>query len=729
MSLFSELRRRNVVRVAIAYLAFSWLFIQIVDTVFPRYGFSDASIRAVMSLLAIGFPVVLLLSWIFEITPEGLKLERDVDRTHSMSSHTGKKLDRAIIVVLTMALGFFAIDKFVLDPGRDAKLVQQATQQARSEALVESYGDKSIAVMSFDNMSADESNDHFSDGISEELLNLLAKGSALRVISRSSSFSFKGKDLTSPEIAEQLNVAHLLDGSVRRAGNRVRITAQLIEARSDSQLWSDEFERDLTMDNLFEIQSEIAAEIVDALQVVLTADDTERMRAQPTTSLDAFREFTLGTVEISKRTAASVHQAQRHFEAAIELDPDYAMAYVGLANSIALQTYYSDRNLAESIAPRQLAIDKALALDPRSGEAYASLASLTSNQGRHEEAEEYYRKAIQLSPNYARAHHLYAVYLNMQDRGEEALPLVRTAIELDPISSIYRVNLAAVLWYMGRVEESNATMIDGIKRDPQFPSFYTRLFINLSAIGRLGEAQRWIRAGTQRARLTLGLMIDRCLGLLALNDEPLADQCLRIFERELPNTAAEFRAELLEFRGETQKAIDVLADYDTRNPSNNSKRYLAFAYVHHGDKGRARKILRELSPRYFDDGKVTVDHSSLDYAVFSAIALHADGEIDKANAIFDEALKTMRSMHRTRGRGSGILDVYIHVTRGEKQKAIQALRDAIDAGWRERWYYLRYAFFDTMRDEPEWNEIIAKLTADVERQRSWYEEHKDDPLI
>ncbi len=207
MSLYRELKRRNVFRVAIAYLAASWLLIEVAETIFPLYGFGDTPARIVVTLLAIGFPLFLVFSWVFEITPEGLKLEKDVKREKSVAPQTGKKLDRVIIVLLALALGYFAFDKFVLEPARVSDLVEETVQQARSDALVESFGDKSIAVLPFVNMSDDADNEYFSDGISEELLNMLSKIPELRVISRSSAFSFKGKDIAIPDVGGAFRLA------------------------------------------------------------------------------------------------------------------------------------------------------------------------------------------------------------------------------------------------------------------------------------------------------------------------------------------------------------------------------------------------------------------------------------------------------------------------------------------------------------------------------------------
>jgi TolB-like protein len=311
MSFYHELKRRNVFRVGAAYIVAAWLLIQVAETIFPLFGFGDAPARITVILLAIGFPLFLLFSWVFELTPEGLKKEKDIDRTVSVTRKTGKQLDRVIILLLALGLGYFAFDKFVLDPARDAVLVEETAQQTRSDVLVESYGDKSIAVLPFVNMSDDARNEYFSDGISEELLNLLAQIPELRVISRSSSFSFKGKDIAIPEVAKQLNVAHVLEGSVRKAGNRVRITAQLIDGRSDTHLWSDTYDREL--DDIFAVQDEIAAAISVALKIKLKLVAGEMMQPEAikTANTDAYVAYLQGRELIRGRGWVNMEGAIR----------------------------------------------------------------------------------------------------------------------------------------------------------------------------------------------------------------------------------------------------------------------------------------------------------------------------------------------------------------------------------------------------------------------------------
>lgn len=267
MSLFKELNRRSVTRVGLAYLAGSWLLIQIVETLSTVFALPADSMRIVVIVLAIGLVPVLVLSWTFELTPSGL-VPDDLASTDSPDNKSLRSnIDRSIIVLLSLAIIYFSVDKFILDPARDLGEIAAATEQARTEAILQTSLDKSIAVLPFADMSEERDQSYFSDGISEELLNVLANIPELRVISRTSSFSFRGDSLHIPTIAEKLNVAHILEGSVRKFGDRIIITAQLIDARADRHIWSQTYER--TLDDVFAIQDEISAMVVEKLKITL----------------------------------------------------------------------------------------------------------------------------------------------------------------------------------------------------------------------------------------------------------------------------------------------------------------------------------------------------------------------------------------------------------------------------------------------------------------------------
>jgi adenylate cyclase len=262
MSLFTELKRRNVLRVAAAYLVAAWLVVQVVETIFPAFGFSEAAIRIVVIVFAIGLIPTLILAWAFELTPEGLKKDKDVDRSQYVTAQTGKKLDRMIIVVLALALGYFAFDKFVLDPARDAAEIEVAVQVAQEQTGVRDSA--SVAVLPFVNLSNDPQQGFFSDGIADEIIGLLSQVEGLRVTARTSTFLFRDRTQNIQDIGKALGVAHILDGSVRRSGNQLRISAQLVEVATGFGIWSASFDREF--EDVFTIQRAVATEVLLAVK-------------------------------------------------------------------------------------------------------------------------------------------------------------------------------------------------------------------------------------------------------------------------------------------------------------------------------------------------------------------------------------------------------------------------------------------------------------------------------
>jgi len=443
MALLSELKRRNVLRVGTAYLVTAWLVIQIVETVFPVYGMSQDAIRYVISALAIGLVPALIFAWAFELTPEGLKRDKDVDRSRSASLQTGKTLDRAIMIVLALALGYFAFDKFVLSESREVTIAESARQEGRTDALVGLYGDHSIAVLPFVDMSPGSDQEYMSDGIAEELLNLLAKIPELRVISRSSAFAFKGKDIDIPTVAEQLNVAHILEGSVRKAGNQLRITAQLIQAQSDTHLWSETYDRELI--NVFEIQDEIAATVVDELKLTILGKTptTQRIDEEAYTLVLQARYFW------NRRAEGDEQQSLEMYKRAVEIDPNYAPAWAGLSVAYAVHAQKSRMDRDEGFALAQQAAEKSLQLDPDLSDAHVRMGQAYSRAGNHEARQAEYRKALELDPNSPLAIGVAAIVVARNGRFEEAIDLLERAAVLDPLGAIWPGNAASVMLRAG----------------------------------------------------------------------------------------------------------------------------------------------------------------------------------------------------------------------------------------------------------------------------------------
>ena len=330
MWIFEELNRRNVLRVAAAYIVTSWLVVQVVETLFPVYGLSDEAIRLVVNILAIGLLPVLVLSWVFEWTPKGLKRDAEIDHGTTVSLDAAKRLDRVFLVVLALALGYFAFDKFVLDPQRQAEQaiqkhaeVEQARREGVSEGL-QSRGEASIAVLAFEDMSPGDDQEYISEGIAEDILNLLQRMPELDVRSRTSAFRFKDSDLSVPEIAEDLGVDHVLEGSVRMLGDRIRITAQLIDARTDSHLWSENFDREVT--DVFDILDEISLATAEQIGIELLSEPPRAERIDA----DAYFLFLRGNhlVYYIDRVGAV-----DYFEQALAIEPDYVDALLGVSRA------------------------------------------------------------------------------------------------------------------------------------------------------------------------------------------------------------------------------------------------------------------------------------------------------------------------------------------------------------------------------------------------------------
>lgn len=324
MSFLAELQRRNVIRVGAAYLVVAWLFVQVAETVFPLFGFDETPARIVVVVMAISFLPALVVAWAFELTPEGFKRDAKVNHDTEANRRLSRLLDRLIMVFLALGVAYFAFDKFLLTPHRQADELAAATelarQEGRSEAIAGAYGDNSIAVLPFINMSSDPEQEYLGDGIAEELLNLLARIPELRVISRSSAFSFKGRNVEIPEIARQLNVAHILEGSVRKSGNRIRITAQLIEAGSDTHLWSEVY--DTTLGDIFKIQDEVAEAVVRQLHVTLLGEVPKAQEADPVAYLLVLQARQILLLQQHEE----MHQAEALLQQALEIDPDYVDA-------------------------------------------------------------------------------------------------------------------------------------------------------------------------------------------------------------------------------------------------------------------------------------------------------------------------------------------------------------------------------------------------------------------
>ncbi|HSE12525.1 MAG TPA: hypothetical protein VLB69_07815 [Rudaea sp.] len=442
MSLIDELKRRNVFKAGAAYLALGWVVTQVTSTVAPLLHMPDWIGPVVVWIGVIGFPFVIMFSWIYELTPEGLKREREVDRSASITHITSRRLDYIIIGLLVVAIGLFAFDRFAPRKAEPAVAAREATSAVPNAPPATSGN--SIAVLPFVDMSQTKDQEYFSDGLSEELLNLLAQVPQLRVIARTSSFAFKGKEVGVAEIAKTLNVAHVLEGSVRKSGDTLRITAQLIRAADSSHLWSETYDRQLT--DVFKVQDEIAAAVVAQLKVKLLP--AQNVTNPPrTANTEAYNQYLLGNQFFNRGTVEGYRLAVAAYKKAIELDPAYAAAYAGLSYA---ELYAGDYvgTAEENIAARQRALaaaDKSIALAPDLADGYSARGWLRSSVTRDwSGGQADFEKALALEPGNALVQRRYGVLLQSLGRLPESIAATRKAIELDPLSSAAWNNLCGV---------------------------------------------------------------------------------------------------------------------------------------------------------------------------------------------------------------------------------------------------------------------------------------------
>jgi len=423
LSFFSELNRRNVFRVAIAYVVTAWLIAQVAGLAADSFGAPAWVMKMIITMLALGAPVALVMAWAYELTPGGLRR----DSGTAARQAPGGKLDRSIIIVLVAALAYFAWDKFILDPQRDEALLESVSTQP-VENLPQNAG-QSIAVLSFVNMSDDSGNEYFSDGLSEELLNLLVKIPELRVAARTSSFSFKGKDVMISQIGQELNVTYVLEGSVRKAGDQIRVTAQLIKADDGFHLWSETFDRNL--DDIFVVQDEIAAAVVRGLKVTLLGELPEQRPTDP----EAYTLYLQGIYFVNRGGKENAQRAVQVLKQALAIDPEYAPAWSELSYSYSRLEYYGGLSLDEGIELAMHALNKALEIDDQLAPAWASLAWMKRTvfwdwQGARAAIE----KALQLEPNNAQVISTAASIASTLGEHDKAIELFERNVESNPLS-------------------------------------------------------------------------------------------------------------------------------------------------------------------------------------------------------------------------------------------------------------------------------------------------------
>lgn len=471
MNWLAELQRRNVIRAAGLYVVGAWLVVQVAGTLLPVFDAPAWVMKTLVGLLAIAFLPALIGAWVFEVTPEGIKRDSEVAPGQSIAPQTARRMDRMIIVVLLLAVTFFAFDRWVLAPRREATLVATTTESVKAESAkrAEPQADRhSIAVLPFVNMSGDADNEYFSDGISEEILNVLAGTPGLQVAARTSSFSFKGKTMEVPDIAHELQVRMVLEGSVRKQGEQVRITAQLIDAQNGFHVWSQTYDRKL--DDIFAIQDEIARAIGGELEVTMAKAGTSSPDSGGTRDVAAYDLYLRGMALFHGRDPEGLWQAIDLFSKASALDPDFAEAYAGQALVYTVLAAYSSRiSWADALERSDEFALRSLALAPALPEPYAALSNSAITRLQRETGEALASRAIALRPSYATAYHWRGSERLASGDLEGSIEDMAQAWSLDPRSPVIADNYAVALLAAGQIDQARTVCEKALGFAPNFP--------------------------------------------------------------------------------------------------------------------------------------------------------------------------------------------------------------------------------------------------------------------
>ena len=536
-SVWGELKRRNVVRVAFAYAVVSWLLLQLADVLVPLLGLPDWAGKLVFLLLALGFPLALFFAWAYELTPEGIRPEKSVGREDSITTATGRKLDFLIIGVLAIAVVFFAWDRF---SGEDT---------APDTAAVDA-GRRSIAVLPFLNMSADPEQEYFSDGMAEELINLLAKIPQLRVTSRSSAFSFKGKDFTIAQVGRELNVDHVLEGSVRRSGDEIRVTVQLIQVSDDSPLWSETWQR--KFENVFEIQDEIAGQVVNALKIQLVDELPHVYVTDP----QAYELYLKALPLFDERTEVSVSNVEALLLQLLKIDPEYAPGLVLLGESELFYSSWAIRPFDPSNERARSYGLRAVAAAPTYSGGYVLLANVARRYDRDLiKASRLLDKAVNLDPGNIEARYISALLKSLKGDHEMWVEIAREQVLLDPLSSPPYWDLGGALKYARQYDESAKAYRELLAINPDRTAIHAYIGEVLLLAGNYQEAMAEFDAEPMDILTYYG----RAMTFHALGDDAQSDTAMeKLLSLDNADGFAAQIARAHAMRGENDEAIKWL---------------------------------------------------------------------------------------------------------------------------------------------------------------------------
>jgi len=710
----SELKQRNVLRMAAAYALVSWILIEAGSVLLPTFGAPDWVFRSYVIAVVVGFVIAMVVSWVFEITPEGVRLERDIDR-ETYQSKPRSRMNRVIIALLVVALG--------------VSITFNVTGLRNSQTMVPALRD-SIAVLPFTSRSTDAENQFFADGIHDDILTRLADVESLRVISRTSVNEYRNTTKNIRQIGRELGVSTVVEGAVQRAGDQVRITVQLIDARTDEHLWAATYDKALTIENVFDVQSQISAQIAVSLRTALTPDEQRRLAAAPTDNIEAYAEYVKGRNNLAQRSFASLREARAQFERAIELDPEYAKAHASLAQTVLVMlSNHKAVPQRDAFDIAASALHTALEIDPELAEAYAVRGLLemmeweTTRLGPGNiDAATSFETAIALSPSLADAYVWFATLRQSEGQIDEAIDLLADALTIDPLSRIPYVNLPGFYAQRGQNEEATAMLLKatGIFPDWSTPNGY--LSNHLQRLGRLDEAVAW---GLKEKALSEDPMSGG--NLLGIYQEFGHEQQILDFVERFPTEHPFYpigKAYWHYMNGEYDEAaaeFEKLEDPE-QYPSDIISVLMVGVAIMSGDYDQAYDYMLIGNPALAGDTNVTVNEYNVYAAVMLAFIQQKRQQFKQATELLDKAQAVVARMPRLGRAGHGIKDVQILTMQGRPNAAMEALIEAVDEGFVSSlafdfWSFNEDPIIEPLRSDPRFPEIERRLNERIDQMR------------
>ena len=727
MSFFNELKRRNVFKVAAAYVIVGWLIMQAGEVMAPALNLPEWVNSLLAFFLILGFPLALFFAWAYEMTPEGLKKEKDVDRSKSITQVTGQKLNNVIIGILVLALGYFVIDKFVLQP----QVVTEPSTASEETVTDETAQEHSIAVLPFVDMSANSDNEYFSDGLSEELLNILARIKELRVAGRTSSFAFKGKDDDLRNIGEKLNVNTILEGSVRKDDkrNRVRITAQLINVEDGYHMWSETYDREL--DDIFAIQDEIAHKVAQAMRITLLGEDEARLEQVASTDINAYDLYLKGLQGINEGGFVSLDRAVTQFQEALSLDPSYIPAKIGLVSSWASMASTGAISYQQALDRGMPLLEQILEEQPENSAARFQMANLKIFEGDNAGAEEAFIAALDDDPRNALGLKQYGRFLFNNGRVEQGMELINTAVQIDPYS-------VRVLWekcqtnaFLQRVEMA-LQACERIKEvAPESPSGWYGWAMVHSMSGDIANAAYGFTEAIKRDPGDFEMIAAMSFYWVTMGDAEQAELWLQ--RAEAIGAGQPFpiigRLRILKYQEQHKRAYDLAAKTLTQNLENRHgsqqvlRQIWAYESARTGDFQAALEPFRESMPWAFEP-ELRLPEG---FALWSSDVIQIAGLLKLADPTSERPEQLLKAVESISGQqhpawgvwASDIDNAAVATIRGDYESALQFLDNAWDKKFRWMWQeaLVEDAIFSQLKNEPGFKDLVTRFEADMEQQR------------